>query len=60
MAASKGTTNKKKTSSSSGNTRKSTTRTSNKNTKAYQKQREMERAEAATPPENLREIYAII
>ena len=35
-------------------------RTPNKNTKAYEKQRAAERAEAATPPENLREIYTII
>ena len=38
----------------------SNNRTPNKNTKAYAKMREAERAEAATPPENLREIYTII
>ena len=55
-----------KNSTSSGRgTGKSTTRstagkTPNKNTKAYEKQRALEREEAKTPPENLREIYAII
>jgi len=38
----------------------SNTRTPNKNTKAYAKMKAQERAEAATPPENLREIYTII
>ena len=52
-----------RSSSSRGGSSRSTSnsrRTPNKNTKAYAKQREIERAEAATPPENLREIYAII
>ena len=35
-------------------------RTPNKNTKAYQRQKAAERAEAKTPPENLRDIYAIV
>lgn len=48
-------------SSRSASTRStSNKRTPNKNTKAYEKQRAAERAEAATPPENLREIYTII
>ena len=38
----------------------STGRTTNKNTKAYEKQRQMEREEAMTPPETKREIYAVI
>ncbi len=54
-----GTTKKKSTGSS---TRKKTSNktTPRKNTKAYQKQMEMDRAEAKTPPENLMEIYAFI
>ena len=39
---------------------KNTSRAPRKSTKAYERQREAERAEAKTPPENLLEIYVII
>ncbi|MBR6402418.1 MAG: DNA translocase FtsK [Eubacterium sp.] len=64
MAAKKSTTGKR---NSSTGTRKRTTttakrtgKTPRKNTKAYERQRALEREEAKTPPENLREIYAIV
>ncbi len=50
------TTRKTNTNSGKSGTRKTT----NKNTKAFQKQRELDLAEAKTPPENLMEIYAFI
>ena len=46
--------------SKSNTGRKTTNRKPNKNTKAYQRQRELELEEAKTPPENLVEIYALI
>ena len=61
MATKKSTTKSRSTSTSrSTNSRSTTKKTPNKNTKAYQKQRELEIEEAKTPPENLREIYAIV
>ena len=42
------------------NRKKTQTKTPNKNTKAYAKKRAQERAEAKTPPENLRDIYAVV
>ena len=53
---------KTKTGTKAGTKRKSPAKktTPNKNTKAYQKQRQLEIEEAKTPPENLREIYAIV
>ncbi|SNU05596.1 DNA translocase FtsK [Lachnospiraceae bacterium] len=48
---------KKSSSARSSSTKR---KTPNKNTKAYQKQRQLEIEEAKTPPENLLEIYAIV
>ena len=70
MAAKKGTGSSSRSNSSGKNTRKSTRKTSAKTSsrsngttkkrEAYEKQRAIEIEEAKTPPENLREIYAII
>ena len=64
MAAKKSTTGKRKSSSTTRKrtttTAKRTGKTPRKNTKAYERQRALEREEAKTPPENLREIYAIV
>ena len=62
MAAKKQTSGKggKSSSSKTSSSRSTTRKTPNKNTKAYKAMREQELEEAKTPPENLREIYAIV
>lgn len=54
------TTTKRKTNTQKRTTRSNTGKTPRKNTKAYERQRAIEREEAKTPPENIRDIYAIV
>ena len=54
------TTTKRKTNTQKRTTRSNTGKTPAKNTKAYERQRALEIEEAKTPPENLRDIYAIV
>ena len=54
------TTTKRKTNTQKRTTRSNTGKTPGKNTKAYERQRAIEREEAKTPPENIRDIYAIV
>ena len=58
--AAKTTSKNASTRKNNSNSIKTTKKTPNKNTKAYQKQRELELEEAKTPPENLMEIYAFV